>query len=51
MVDLFLSRLTFDYYRTTTLVTNKRQGASLIIGSIFMLISRRLLDKDLGKKW
>ncbi|CAN9264231.1 unnamed protein product [Alternaria alternata] len=26
-------------------------GASLIIGSIFMLISRRLLDKDLGKKW
>ncbi|CAI9632382.1 unnamed protein product [Alternaria burnsii] len=26
-------------------------GASLITGSIFMLVSRRLLDKDLGKKW
>jgi len=34
-----------------SLMTNSGQGVALIVGSLFMLGSRLLHDKDLRKRW
>jgi uncharacterized membrane protein len=51
MVDLIFGRLFSKYRYKAETVTDKEQGAALIIGSAFMLGSRLLHDKDLRKKW
>jgi len=51
MVDRVFSKLLSKYRHMADGVTNRRQGAALLIGSAFMFISRMLHDKALNTKW